>query len=281
MRRSTSAAIALTLALAACGGASTSDAPAPAGMSISMPSAAATVVTADTITVEIDTGVMGTLEMQIKSGATLALSFAEDPAGFKTTVTYEALDASMDVPMQGTMRADESDVTGSLGFTVSPRGHVNVTDRFDITGPAGQAVGNVSLAYQLFPRLPADAPGVGDTWVDTLTFEEEIEGATSVNTSIVEYTITGDTTVAGRSLLVISTSSIDERTSAGEMQGMSMTQVLSGRSTGSLLWDPAASLVYESKAASEMSGTMTVDMPGVPEMNLSMSGRHRTTLGGD
>ena len=175
-------------------------------------------------------------------------------------MTYQDLDASMNVPMQGTMRADESDVSGALGFTVSPRGHVTVTDRFEISGPAGQAVGNVSLAYQLFPRLPADAPSVGDMWVDTLTFEEEIEGASSVNTSIVEYTIQGDTTIAGRQLLVISTSSTDERTSAGNMQGMSMTQVLNGTSTGTLYWDPAASLVFESNGVSEMTGTMTVSV---------------------
>ncbi|MEZ4424703.1 MAG: hypothetical protein R3E98_14935 [Gemmatimonadota bacterium] len=272
------ASFALLATLAACGGASGPGAPAPGGaLSIRMPPAAeASFVKNDTVVVEVDTGVMGTIAINGHSDATVGLSFTEDPAGFRATARYEALQAAMDNPMGGTSQIGTSDVEGTLVFTVGPRGEASVHERFQVEGQAAQMVGNVSLAHEFFLRLPDRSVGVGDSWVDTLTVDETMEGVRNTNTTVTRYAITGDTTVAGTRLLRITTESDVEMVAEGTMQGMSMSQTLSGTSSGWLLWDPQAALLQESWSSGELSGAMVVDMPGAPDMTMSLTQRSHT-----
>ncbi len=269
------------LALAGCGGAGAAGGPSPSGdLMVSMPSAPVSFQKNDTVQVEVDTGVMGTLNMQGLSDATINLSFSDDPAGFLTTVTYESLNASMDNPMGGAATVSESDLEGQLTFTVDPMGRATVVDRFQVEGEAAQMVGNVALAHEFFLRLPGGMVGPGDSWVDTLVVDETMEDVTSTTTSITTYTVMGETTVGGARMLEISSASEIESVSEGVMQGMAMSQAMSGTATGSLLWDIAGSILHQSSGVTEISGGMTIDMPGAPDMSMSITSRQHTTRAG-
>ena len=270
------------LALAACGGAGGPGAPSPSGaLMIAMPSAPVSFTKSDTVQVEVDTGVMGTITMDGRSDATIGLSFSSDPEGFLATATYESLEATMANPMGGNSTITEADLEGQLAFAVSPRGHATVRDRFQVEGEAAQMVGNVTLAHEFFLRLPDGSVGMGDSWVDTLVVDEAMEGVTTTTTTVTTYMVEGDTMVAGMQMLKVNANSEIEAVAEGTMQGMSMSQALSGTSTGSLLWDLAGSLLYSSNSVTELSGGMTVDMPGAPDMTMSITSRQHTSRAGN
>jgi len=248
---------------------------------IAMPSAPVSFTKSDTVQVEVDTGMMGTISMDGRSEATIGLSFASDPAGFLATATYESLEAMMANPMGGNSTITEADLDGELSFAVDSKGNVTVKDRFQVEGEAAQMVGNVALAHEFFLRLPDATVGVGDSWVDTLVVDESMEGVTTTTTSITTYTVEGDTTVAGMEMLKVNANSEIEAVAEGTMQGMSMSQALSGTSTGSMLWDLAGSLLYSSNSVTELSGGMTIDMPGAPDMSMSITSRQHTSRAGN
>lgn len=269
----------LLLASAACGGASTAGGPSPSGaLTVHKPGmATATFQKNDTIQVEVDTGMMGTITMNGTANATVGLAFADDPAGFRATAHYESLSATMENPMAGPTTITESDVSGQLAFTVDGRGRATVQDKFAVEGAAAQMVGNVGLAHDFFVRLPNRPVNVGDSWVDTLVVDETQDGITNTSTSVTTFTITGDTMVSGARLLRISTETETEMVAEGMMQGMSMSQTLSGSTSGWLLWDVGAALLHESSSTTELSGAMMIDAPGAPDMTMQLRGRNHTT----
>ena len=274
MRIRNAATFALFSTLAAeCGGAGGAGGPAPDGaLAVRMPAmSTASFLRADTTSVSVDAGMMGTFDIDVHSSSTVDVAFSEGASGVDVTATYTELSGSMTNPMGAPMSVDESAVEGQLSFSVDARGRATVSESLTVQAEALQIVSPSGLAHELFPRLPDRAVTVGDTWTDTVTVEEDAEGMASETRAIVTYTVAGDTVVAGTTLLKLTTISDVEASVSGTQQGMAMTQNMSGTSSGWLLWDRAASLVHSSYGVSEMAGLMTIDAPGAPDMSLSVS----------
>lgn len=272
-------AVAATAGLTACGGASTGGGPSPDGMlMMRMPSAPTAQVTrSDTSVVSVDTGVMGTMEMNVEDLGTIDLEFADAGGTVQVTATYSEFVGKMSNPMAGDINVNESDIGGQLVFTLDDRAHATVQQGFDVKMEAAQMVGSKTLAYDLFPRFPRGAMGMGQTWVDTVEVEEAGD-FTATTSTITTYVVQGDTMVDGRSLVKLNTTSEIALSTIGENQGMSMSQNLSGTATGWILWDRSASMTYMSFSESDMNGMVSVDMAGVPDMSLAVTSRSHTRV---
>lgn len=271
------AALTTGLGVAACGGTSAGGGPSPdAGFAMRMPAAmSAQVMRYDTSVISVDAGMMGTFEMDVQDEGTIDLAFADVADGVQVTATYSSFNGRMTNPMAGDITVDESDIGGQLVFTLDDRARATVHEAFEVQAEVAQMVGSKTLAYDLFPRFPGMPVEVGQSWTDTVMVEEAGEFA-SETTTILTYTVAGDTVVDGRSLVKLDIDGEIEMSSVGEQQGMSMSQDLSGSTTGWLLWDAAASMPYLSFGQSDMTGIVSVDMPGAPEMSLSVTNRQHT-----
>ncbi len=270
-------ALALTTGLTACGGASAGGGPAPdAGFMMQMPATAAIqVMRYDTSMISVDAGMMGVIEMSVEDEGTIDLAFADDPNGVRVTASYSSFAGKMSNPLAGDITVDESDIGGQLVFTLDERARATVQEGFEVKMEVAQMVGSKTLAYDLFPRFPGGAVVAGQSWVDTVNVQDAGE-FTAETTTITTYTVMGDTVVDGRTLVRLNTDSEIEMSTVGEQQGMSMTQDLSGSATGWMLWDQAASLTYMAYSEAEMGGAVSVDMPGAPDMSLSVTSRQHT-----
>jgi hypothetical protein len=256
--------VALT-ATAACAGGTATDGPAPAGhppLAYTMPRAdAGTFVQADTVRVEVDAGGQVFRVTQSQS-STLAMSFRTVAEGLEVTSVFTEFDARIDNPMAGPQRFTTDAIQGPLVFTLDRRGRATLVAEPEI-GAGAQALMNApSMAETLFPRLPDRPVSAGETWTDTIAFDAEPQGGRIRVHSVVEYTVWGDTVVAGRPLLRVDYASDDTRTAEVSEAGMDIVQDMSGTGRGHFLWDRELNRLHSQVETGTFTGTMEV--PGAP-----------------
>lgn len=266
----------LTLALpflAACGGAGAPS--GPPSLAYELPTmTSATYVQGDTARVEIDMGGQ-MMDMTVSSGATLAMTFASAGDGVQVTASFEDFSATATNPMGPPQTASGSQVSGNMVFNLDRRGRTEFVEGPELEGLAEQFLTPAAMAATLFPRLPGRAVAVGDMWTDTVDVNaQQSTGSTSAH-SVVTFTVAGDTTVAGRSLLKVTFTSDDTQHTEGAQAGFDVVQDLSGESEGHFLWDMAAGMVYESVTESDLTGNMNVSAAPFP---LSVAVRSTSTL---
>lgn len=269
------AAAALLLAAAGCAPSTPAAPPGPPALAWDVPDRTdAVYVQGDTVDVDIDAGGQ-TMSVALSSSMTLGTTFAAAPGG-GTAVRMEFLDFSARSanPMAGTQSASADDVRGTLAFTMDRQGRVTVTGTPEVGGIAAEFMAPEALAAGVFPRLPGRAVAAGDTWTDTITVDTETPSGTISSTSVVTYTAAGDTTVAGRSMLLVRMIGQDERYVEGSQSGFDVVQDLSGEGEGWFLWDFGPDLLYESVYESDLRGAMDVSAAPMP---LSVRVRATTT----
>jgi len=229
-------------------------------------------LTADTSTIDIDAGPMGSMRMRGTGTATLGVTFARSADGVQVTTSFQKLNSRLSNPMGGAQTASESDLEGDLVFTMDSKGHSTVVSVPETRGAAGQLANPQALAFELFPLLPGSAVNPGDTWTDTLHYAVETDEASTESTSVRTYTLQGDTVVDGRTLLHISMSGRADVVGTGVTQGMEVTQIFSGGVDGTILWDPARSVYVYGMFEQDMDGTVEVPGAGMPPMPMSVRG---------
>ncbi|MDX1494983.1 MAG: hypothetical protein R3253_13025, partial [Longimicrobiales bacterium] len=187
---------ALVLASAACAG-------GPAALEYGLPADRDLRYSyADTTTVGIS--VMGqSLEMAQRGVAEYAVSFSPAPAGVNVTMSVSSLEGALSQPMGAPVRFDQDDVQGVLVFSLDRRGNAVIAERPAVSLEARQFVSGLVLANHFFPGLPGGAAGVGDSWVDTVSYRGSEGSGERSETAILRYTVVGDTLMAGRVLTEI------------------------------------------------------------------------------
>ncbi len=266
-------AVLLTVTCSVPGGAS------PAGeLAYYLPETpSATYRVADTLHITVDSP-MGPLTIGQRSVVTLAMAFERGEGGIRVTADVEDFNAVLDNPMGGPLAADESHVEGSLVFVMGRRGEVELLSTPKVAGPGAVLSSFSSLAYGIFPRLPARAVEPGESWVDTVTWSGSEGPAEVSSTSVYTYTLLGDTLVDGRTLLHISVSGDAEVITELNQDGNLVEQRVSGTEAGFVLWDAGLGLLYASDVDRQMSGTMSFLEAGIPAMSLEVRGPARTRL---
>jgi hypothetical protein len=215
-------------------------------------------------TTEVAMSVMGQrMDVSQAGVATYGVELAHTPDGIAVTITVQDLAATISQPMGAPIRIDEGDVDGSLQFTLGRRGGtLSVMRRPSVTDEASQMVSGLELAHTFFPGLPGRAVGVGDSWIDTVTFQGEDGPGERSETSVLTYSVVGDTVVDGRTLLHISMSGTSRSEQDMEMGGMAIHQESEAEVEGYVLWDFQRRLMFEHYRRATGSGT--VSLPIMP-----------------
>ncbi len=227
------------LALAACAGSG------PASLGYGVP-AEPEVTYAYGDTTLVTAAVMGQrMEIGLRGSADYGVAFGPAPDGVEVTLTVERLAATVSMPMASPEPADESDVQGALVFSLDRRGNATVTAAPEVSQAAGRMISGLTTAHTFFPGLPDRVVAPGDQWVDTLSYEGDAElGATS-ESSVIEYTVVGDTVVEGRDLLKISLSGTTESSNSMDLAGTPVAQESTLDVEGHVLWDTEAGVMFE------------------------------------
>jgi hypothetical protein len=251
---------AVALALGACGGGPAS----PPGLAYGLPNPpTATYVSGDTANMDIDANGQS-MQARVMSSATLATSFARAADGIQVTMTVEDMDARMSNPAGPPASADEKGIDGPLVFTLDRKGVATIVSEPKVNQSAQQFFQPVLLAQTFFPRLPGRGVAPGASWTDTILAEgQQGEGSISM-TSIVTYTIAGDTLVGGTSMVRIDLEGTSDQTASGLIAGMDFSQSASGTMSGWVLWDMGRGLMSESYTEYDARGTMDVSAAPFP-----------------
>ncbi len=267
MRLRALASTALLVApLAACasGTASPGEMAAPPALAYSVPpGSAATYIQGDTVEMEMDMGGQ-MMDVTVAMAATLDLAYAGAGDAVEVTATYRDFEITASNPMAGTQRGDESEIEGPIVFTIDRTGAGTLVSAPTIGGVAAQAVSPGAMAAGFFPRLPGRAVMAGETWTDTVSIRTEEDAGTNEGTTVYVFTAVGDTVVGGRSLLNVSFTMDDQRTSMMSQQGADIRQDVSGEGDGFYLWDAGRNLVVEQYVEARLRGTMEVSVAPMP-----------------
>ena len=204
-----------------------------------------------------------------------------DTADDRLTVTASLLDLAARVsnPMTADQTADESSVSGAVVFTLDARGNSTIVSLPTSSAPAAaQFVSGAAIAYAVFPALPDRTVAPGDSWSDTLSFNEGTGAGTNVR-SVMTYTVVGDTLLGGASYLLVRTTGTSEQATSGEVSGTDFSQTVSGTTQGRFLWDTRLDMLHSLESQSDLSGTMMLSIVPVP-MDVHIRGLLRVTRAG-
>ncbi len=240
-----------------------------------------TYTTADTTNIDIDAGAMGSFRMKGTSTATLAMAFSQGEGGVQVTATFEKLAASLSQPMGGSQTATESDIQGALVFSMDRKGKGTLISQPVLKGVVEQMANPVTLVHEFFPRLPGGPVSPGATWTDTIRYDVDTDQGGTSSTSVMAYTLRGDTVVDGTALLKVTFQGTSDVTGSGMTEGMEVIQVSTGTFTGMFLWDPARGVLVAQEASGNMTGTTEVPAAGVPPMPMTITVRSVVRLQGD
>lgn len=273
------ASAALLFGLAACSG--PGGVTPSGGLMYTVPATSSVVYIAEsTQNISIDAGPMGSMAMTANSEAELAMAFASGPDGIQVTTTFQKVSASMDNPMGGAETASESDIDGQLVFTIDKTGKGTLVSAPEVKGTAEQLISPTTFVYEFFPRLPGGAATPGDMWTDTIQYEINMEQGDVSSSSVVTYTLVGDTVVDGLTLLHVTYEGDAEAVGTALSGGTEVIQTFAGDLTGMFLWDPARSLMVWSESSQDLDGTVEVPAAGMPPMPMTISGSGTAYLQG-
>ena len=104
-------------------------------------------------------------------------------------------------------------------------------------GIGGQYVERAAAAF--LPRLPERSAMPGAMWTDTLLVTEVLQGVTAQVTTVLSYTISDTSALAGRPVVPIEYSGTISVTGSGVIEGSRVEVEGSGRVSGHYLFDPA------------------------------------------
>jgi hypothetical protein len=277
-------ALASAVALSACAAAtsSTTTTPVAAGTSLTYAATApvtATYAFADTSSFNIQGGAIGDIRATTRSAGTVNATYAPKAPDVEVRMTITDLSGAFtNSAMGGTTNVTEADVPGEAVLTVGPRGTLTVVQT-PTASRAAQQVGMSAAFFRRFIiRLPAGRVQRGAVWTDTIANSEDAAGMKSSVSDIVTSTWARDTTIAGRTLNVITHSTQRRLEVAGSSEGVQIVQKLSGTATGYTLWDAQRNLVVERSETTSLSGTFDLPAMGLTGLPVTAQGTGRLSL---
>ena len=283
MKTKSALLIAAAAALGACGGQPEAPAPAPTPLGYSVPAMNPVVYASnDTarINIEVQPG-MG-MEQTMGQNSTVRLSFAPAASGngdLTVTATWVDFNAFMESAMMPRQDVGMDALAGDFTLNLTPEGEVEQVSGPELPEAVQElSMGGDNMFTDFFLRLPNRVVQPGESWTDTIRVESENEGARSVNEIVIASTLRGDTMVAGRRLWVIASTKASSLRVEGNMQGMDMSNELSGTITQTSLWDPARRVLHSSHSTGSMTGVLNVPNAGMNDIPISVNNTRHITL---
>jgi hypothetical protein len=213
----------------------------------------------------VDVAIMGqSMEIAMRGDADYGVSFATAASGIEVTLTVDRLDASLTLPMAETERLDASEVRGPLVFTLDGEGDATVVSTPEVSMAASRMLSGLTTAHSFFPGLPDRVVSVGDSWVDSITFEGDAELGAMTEATVYEYRVVGDTVIDGRPLVEIGFTGSSRTSNSMNMSGMTVAQSSIVELDGHVLWDERAGIMFEMVRRGEGGGTVRIPMSPQP-----------------
>lgn len=270
--RTVRSALSILPFLAACaGGGMDTGAARPATLAYAMPDEGMlTFAQSDTAQLVMDMGGQ-VLSMDIRNDGVMDMEFSPAGGGMQVSTTWRELEASQRSQMTPPVTLSVDDLDEPLVFTLAPTGGGELVSAPDLPAGTEQLLSMEGMARAFFPGLPGTPPEVGMTWSDTVLVERTGAGMNVSNRSVLDYTVRGDTTVAGRTLLKVDMNGRQEVSASGTQQGMNMEQDLSGGLSGFFLWDLADGMMHYQYTETDLAGVIDVDAAPIP-FDVSLNG---------
>jgi len=220
----------------------------------------------------LDGEALGEARLPVEVSARLDLSLTFTDPDLRVAVRFREVEGRTGGAFGGSAVVTEEGIRGPLGFSLTPRGHVTLETLPEVDPDARQVIDPAALAREIFPRFPSHPVSPGERWVDTLTYETREEEGTLRAERVLTYTLRGDTTESGRTLLRIVSSGRTRYVFEGTRMGVETRQTLEGPVRGDLLWDPRARLPVRVRSEKELEGTMELPSLGAPSISLELQG---------
>jgi hypothetical protein len=195
------------------------------------------------------------------------------PAGVHMKAMLREFEGNVETPMGSMPFPDAAKAGTSTEFNVGIRGldlkqsyedakQAGVPSSMDVNALLGRSREIAPLLL-----LPGREVALKESWTDTVTHADSIEGVAFTVHMIVRGTYEGDTVVEGRTLNVLAFRNEMKMTSNGVVQGMAMQQITSTSSTERALWDSSQHLLISNHASAEMK--MDMSLPGMGNMTMT------------
>lgn len=204
------------------------------------------------------------MQLSQEGTATYSVGLTSVAQGIDVRLDVADLNASITNPMGAPVIIDEGAIDGSLEFSLDRTGNSMLRSEPNVAQEASQMFSGIALAHGFFPGLPGRAVSTGDQWVDTVSYEGETDMGVRSETSVLTYTVRGDTVIAGRPLLVLDMAGTVASEFDINVQGMSVTQASDLEVEGHVLWDYQASVMFESRRAASGQGSVRIPLAPAP-----------------
>ncbi len=238
----------------------------------------ATYRTNDSTKISVQAGPAGTIDITIGMNGTATLAFA--PSGDSTRITAQFTEFGGEVKnsMGPTISVTRADISSASVLSIDKRGSVNVVQKATVSSRMAQVGSAETIFRAMIARLPGRSVMKGESWVDTVTATDAREGISSKITSVVTSTYASDTTVDGRTLQVIRSTSANNLEIAGTTQGVEIAQKLAGNSQLTTLFDAQRRIAVERSEAGDMKGTMDMPAMGMTGLSIAATAKRHYTL---
>lgn len=220
-----------------------------------------------------------TINANMRSIVDLDISAAD--VGVRMKAQLKEFTGSVETPM-GNMPVPTQATNTSTEFNVGIKG-MDLKKSFEDAKKAGLPSGGdmqslLGRTRESAPLLvlPGKELNLRETWTDTLTANETIEGLVINVQMVVRGTYERDTVVAGRTLNILAIQTVTSMKSNGILQGMQMDQTVNTTASDHVLWDSDHHALVSTLTTAEMK--MQVVMAGMGNMSMSgtiKSSKHR------
>ncbi|MGH7553096.1 MAG: hypothetical protein ACREMQ_08735 [Longimicrobiales bacterium] len=229
----------------------------------------------DTVTIAMEAGGQN-VQIDVKSRIGAAVDLAPAGGGVRATVRVTTIDATATNSMGPTTAVDSGDLPGPAELTVNANGEVSIVRKPEFSQDLQRVTGPVDLYHRFFMRMPKREVARNAAWTDTVTTNDVAQGLNTETLAIITSVWERDTTVAGRTLNVITSRITSTTRVRGTTEGVEIAQTLNGQTTATTLWDPVRRMIAERRDVAE--GTGTTDLPGMGITGLPTTFRSRSVL---
>lgn len=252
----------LALVIGACA-AAPPPAPAAPTLAYALPGVnPASYLVADTTRILVRAPGDRTIETVIAVRSRATIGVHVDSAGMLASVRLDSLTGDFAVAGEASVVLDSADVpVDAVLLRLSPAGADSVIVVPGFSAALTRVVGGASFMQHLFVPLPGGPTAFGAVWTDTLTMTEEDAGVRSTTRAIVVSSLAGDTLVDGRTLRVIASNISMAIDVSGVVDGLEVTQRLTGEGNARTLWDDERALLVWREEHGTARGTM--DLPAL------------------
>ncbi len=200
-----------------------------------------------------------------------------ETGGAMTLITsLDSMTAALKSAMRDTTMVMKDLLAKRVRITLAPAGAVLNRETIDSIKVSGIMARGLSMRDVVkFHRMSKDPVGVGSAWKSDVVDSTEMMGGKMISHIKMDYVVKGEAVCEGRSCVQIGFNGEIGIEGKGSMMGMDLFMEGKGKTSGTLLFDPAGGLLVQE--ASSTDTEMTAAVTGQQNMTIPISSALKTT----